>query len=183
MRHGLSPVDSSLSSSSPPFCALSDIADPVVSPCGICRACQEREREREREQEQQRTVLRSLARLDAVRSFLPTSLTLPLHSLLSFFDMPYDRSIHSRVLRALRAYLLSFALPLDLISSSALTTCRFSLPFSQTPIIMVGSSYKAGEYTAAAGKTVKGGSSVTMTLEELLPMSFGPEELELERKP
>jgi cytidine deaminase len=43
---------------------------------------------------------------------------------------------------------------------------------------MVGSSYKSGDYTA----NPKGEKSVTMTLGELLPMSFGPDELELERK-
>lgn len=42
---------------------------------------------------------------------------------------------------------------------------------------MVGSSYKAGDYTS----NPQGEKTVTMTLGELLPMSFGPDELELER--
>jgi len=44
---------------------------------------------------------------------------------------------------------------------------------------MVSSVYEAGEYTAST----KGETTVTMTLGELLPMSFGPGELELERRP
>ncbi|KAL7409007.1 cytidine deaminase [Mrakia frigida] len=48
-----------------------------------------------------------------------------------------------------------------------------------TPIVMVSSVYQAGEYTASK----EGDTTVTMTLGELLPMSFGPGELELERRP
>lgn len=50
---------------------------------------------------------------------------------------------------------------------------------NQTPIVIVSATYKAGDYTSTGSSKDKEGSTKTMTLEELLPMSFGPGELEM----
>lgn len=93
-------------------------------------------------------------------------------------DLP---SVHPRVLCPRRTYQIFYrpaacSDPPELIL--AFSSNRWpSIVSLQTPIVMVGSTYKAGEYTASD----KGDTSVTMTLEQLLPMSFGPEALGKDR--
>ena len=50
---------------------------------------------------------------------------------------------------------------------------------SQTPIVIVSATYQSGDYTSTGSAKDKDGSTKTMTLDELLPMSFGPGELEM----
>ncbi|CED84148.1 cytidine deaminase [Phaffia rhodozyma] len=80
---------------------------------------------------------------------------------------------------------LAIAVAAD-VPSASVSPCGICRQFIRefcpltTPIVMVSSTYQTGDYTNdQQAVNEKNKTTVTMTLEQLLPMSFGPDELKM----